>query len=759
MRSRSRNALLAAVALALVLGSAAPAQADLFGPISLASVGMLGGASSVEQASVAHHPAISGDGRYVAFEGWFGGVSGVWRRDLLTGAIEQVAGGDAQLPSISEDGEYVSFTTNEGAKLAEVTNGQMVPPQQLTHESPNVYVRDMAKAPSEPGAFVVVSAVSGSDEPLTYNEPSERFGSVASGRSAMSADGRYVAFVTTAASDLVQTENDRRAEEKNEPPPAETPARQVAVRDLQTDETTLVSVEYDNGPTDRPVPSERGLGAVYEVTPFTAAKPTSAPPSSSQGATISADGSTVAWIGQQIDKQAPVLAGAEASPEYVEPLWRRIAGGTPEPTRRLTGGADPANPACAASGESEPSSPPTLSDPCQGPFEPKLPGDENGAPGVFTSKSSTTLLPQLSANGLTVTFLAGQRLIAAGGEPHLASNDLYVVDMTDGLTRVQALRRLTELGAEEPNIPGIFAPITDLSVSPDGSQIAFTTERTAFPLSSPAYVSPPAASPEMQELYDVDLANDTVTRVTRGYQGETRQSEPAIVKPPGITLPVEDTEAGSPSFSADGNTLAFSSAASNLVYGEGNKASSVFVVSRVRFEGEPVAQLISPAPASPNTEPAWLINAIAHSRRDGSVLLEVQAPGAGRLSASAESSVRVEVKVKLAASRAARRGGRQSRGARLRTVTSVASRRVASAAKSVRREGLVTLLLTLAPSYRALASARGGLSASVTVSFTAPDERALRERIPVTFVRSEPKRSHSKRRPTKRRAGGARGRR
>jgi Tol biopolymer transport system component len=746
MRSRCRDALLASVALALTLGGTAPAQADLFGPISLASVGMLEGASTVEQASVARHPVISGDGRYVAFEGWFGGVSGVWRRDLLTGAVEQVAGGDAQLPSISENGQYISFTTNEGGKLAEVTNGQAVSSGVLTHESPNVYVRDMAKPPSEPGAFVVASAASGSDQPLTYNEPSERFGSVASGRSAISADGRYVAFVTTAASDLVQTENDRRAEEKNEPPPAETPARQVAVRDLQTNQSQLVSVEYDNGPSERPVPSERGLGAVYEVTPFSPARPSSTPPSSSQGASISADGSTVAWIGQEIDRQAPVLASAETNPEYVEPLWRRIAGGASEPTRRITGGADPANPTCAASGETEPINPPTLSDPCQGPFEPLLPGDENGPPGVFSSKSGTTLLPQLSANGLTVAFLASQRLIAAGGEQHLASNDLYVVDMANGLTRVRALRRLTELGAEEPNVPGLFAPITDFSISPDGSQIAFTTERTAFPLGSPTYVTPPASKPEMQELFDVDLADDTLTRVTHGYQGETQQSEPASAL-------AEQKEAGSPSFSADGSTLAFSSAATNLAYGEGNKASSVFVVSRERFEAEPVPQLISPAPPSPNTEPAWLLNASAHSRRDGSVLLEVEVPGAGSLSASAQSSVRV----KVSRSRTARRGARSSQSVK-RPTTTVASRRVASSAKRARGEGLVTLVLTLAPSYRALASERGGLSATVTVSFTAPGHRALRNGVPVTFLRSQPKRRPTKR-PTKRRAGKARRRR
>ena len=384
----------------------------------------------------------------------------------------------------------------------------------------------------------------------------------------------------------------------------------------------------------------------------------------------------------------------------MEPLWRRIAGAVPEPTRRITGGADPANPACAASGETEPVRPPTLSDPCQGPFFTQLVSAETQPEGVFNAALGSTL-PQLSANGRTVAFVASQRPIAAGNieKEKVLSNDLYVVDMADGLTRVQALQRLTELESEEADIQGIVAPIIDLSISPDGSQIAFTTARTAFPLGSPAYVTPPAAKSEMQELFDVDLGDDTLTRITHGYQGETQQSEPAN----GVA---EGMEAGSPSFSADGNTLAFSSAATNLVYGEGNRATSVFVVSRKPFEAEPVSQLVSPAPASPNTEPAWLLNASAYSRRDGSVLLEVEVPGAGSLIANAQSSVRV----KVARSHAARRGGRRSRSVG-RATTTVASRRVASGKKRAGGEGLVKLALSLASGYRALALQRGGLSA------------------------------------------------
>jgi len=743
---------LASLILALAGGGlamlgAGATQADVFEPISLASLGMLEHASIVEQANVAEHPAISADGRYVAFDGSFGGVKGVWRRDLLTGAIEQVAGGDAELPSISEDGRYISFTTNEGASLPAITNGRANAPQV---GAPNVYVRDMSLGPEEKQAFAVASAPSGSTTALAYQpgagQLERSYGSVASGRSAMSADGRYVAFVTTALSNLVRyPQEEKSEEEKGEIPKPHTPAGQVAVRDLRTDETKLVSVEYENGATDRPVSTTEGsttYGAVYRAE---VAFPTTGPAALSEGASISADGSTVAWMGQEIYKQAPVLGGQETSPEYAEPLWRRIGAGAQEPTRRITGGADPASPACASSGETALTAPATLADPCQGPFEAALRQAGEGGPGVYAAPSEADFLPRLSENGLVVAFLASQRPVGSGEEFINAaqSDDLYVVDMADGLTRVQALRRLTELASGNANVGGGFAALADLGVSPDGSEIAFSTLRTSFPLGAPAYVSAPAAKPEMEELYDVDLANDTLTRVTHGYQGEAQQSEPS-----GALR--AQMEAGSPSFSADGNTLTFSSAAANLAYGEGNKANSVFVVSRKRFAAEAVQQYVSPAPESPNTQPGWLLSVSARSRRDGSVLLEVQTPGAGRLSASAESAVRVTV----ARSHASRRGGRRSRSARQRTATkrtatSIANRLVARAAKAAGGEGLVTLVLSLASSYGALASEHGGLFGTVSLAFAAPGHAVLRERVPVTFLRTVHPAHTSKRRASR----------
>jgi hypothetical protein len=293
-----RLALLSCLVPVALLTTAA-AHADVFGQTSLVSASAIPGYPYDQQADYAGDPAISGDGRYVAFDGSFGGRSGVFRRDLLTGEVATVAEGDAALPSISADGRYVSFTTTARLDAENDTNS-----------APDVYVRDMRDPDSEPCpsdweaageqcAFTLASAVAGSPRGLSYEYGSNlefeetHDGAVASGRSALSADGRRVAFVTTAISDLANPER----EGPGKPEAPKTPPMQVAVRDLDTMQTLLVSARYDpatGGPRlngagqPEPVPtSEAGYGAVYpgpEPPAF---------PSATAGASLSADGSTV----------------------------------------------------------------------------------------------------------------------------------------------------------------------------------------------------------------------------------------------------------------------------------------------------------------------------------------------------------------------------------------------------------------------------------------------------------------------------------
>lgn len=709
----------------------ATARADVFGPIALVSAGAANGSSVRQQADYARDPAISGDGHYVAFDGSFGGREGVWRRDLDSGTLEAVtvcaapsdphpASCDAELPSISADGRYVSFTTT-----AALTRDD-------TNLAPDVYVRDMQTAEGE-AAFALASAADGKTQGLAYEPPGSppsaieqtAYGSVAAGCSAISADGRRVAFVTTVISNLSG---------------AGTPALQVAVRDLDTLTTQLVSVAADSV-TGAPELDEHGLpkpvaGAEGEFTYGAVYSPGAAPPrfTTSEpyamaprvGASISADGSTVAWMGQDVGSQTRTLSEEALLPVYAEPLWRRIDAGPQAPTLRVSGGDDVASPACIASGEGHVVAPASLADPCQGPFRVEAP-----LLGVFSEVAADSV-PQLSADGYTVAFLANAPTLAEGGDfgASISSlhTDVYVADMHAGLSRTRALRPLTELaGAKEDDIATNAAAI-DLGVSPDGTQVAFTTKRTIFPLGSPAYVSAPAGAPGMVELFDADLAQDTITRVTQGFEGGP--AEHPHVPVAAEVDPYEKPSDGalSPSFSADGDTLAFSSTASNLVYGDGNTpplgaggafdGADAFTVQRVRFGSQPTPQEISPAPSSPPLELAWRLGVTPLSRRDGSVLLYVQAPQAGRLDARATGAMVV-------------RSGRGRRAREHVLVRTVASASAASAA-----DGSARVALVLAPRYRALAGRSGGLTSTVTVAFALAGHPALRASVVVTFRRS-----------------------
>jgi Tol biopolymer transport system component len=725
------------------LAASPVARGDVFGAISLVSQ------SATAQADYAHDPAISGDARYVAFDGSYGGIAGVWRRDLLTGAVAQVAPGDAELPSISADGRYVSFTTTAKLLPADENRG------------PDVYVRDMDEEEAQPSAFTLASAVTveATTRGLAYGyggEPAfeeSHYGSVAAGRSALSADGRKVVFVTTAVSDLTDPQT---------PGEPRTPPMQVVVRDLETNETRLVSARGGSG--EEPVSSVPGAevhqalaegrfyGAVL-VAQLGKAPAFSEAPTFGQyaagpplGASISADGSTVSWMAVNVGQQATLLGGESRSPSYSEPLWRRIEPGSETAIERVTGGSDPSDPACVASGEQSLGNSPSAADPCDGPFA----TPEMQAPGIWAGGGDGDFVPRLSADGYTVAFIARAQLVSLGsgfGGGFEGPSDLYVVNMRPGLTRDQALTPLTQLASGNTSDPATTASIFDFDLSPDGEQVAFTTRRTQFVLGSPAYVTAPASQAGMGELFDVDLANDTLTRVTRGFQGGPSERPHAPVQT-GRDPYNEGDGALSPSFSADGRQLAFSSTASNLTYGDGNSppsettrfdGSDAFVVERRLFEADAAAQYVSPAPASPALSIKWAISATARSLRDGSVRLYVRTPGAGTLRAGARSAVRVRAGggVRGGPGRQPRRRAPGASARRERRGARVVTRTVASRSASARGEGLVTLTLKLAKPYAALARVRGGLSAAVKLSFAAAGHRTLGETIEVTFARAK----------------------
>ncbi len=141
----------------------------------------LGGASSA--------PSVSADGRYVAFAseaynlvaGDANGVSDIFLKDTLTGAITrastgtggtQATGGGSFAPNLSADGRYVVFESYARDLVANDTNGQT-----------DVFLKDMAT-----GATLRVN---------TSATGAEALGGM-SGAAAVSTGGRYVTFESSA---------------------------------------------------------------------------------------------------------------------------------------------------------------------------------------------------------------------------------------------------------------------------------------------------------------------------------------------------------------------------------------------------------------------------------------------------------------------------------------------------------------------------------------------------------------------------------
>jgi dipeptidyl aminopeptidase/acylaminoacyl peptidase len=689
MRPRACLPCAAAVAIGALLLAAQSAPAA-FTPAQLVSSEVAPGRLPV-QADYAYSPAISADGRYVAFTGSVNSVRGVYRRDLQTGELQLVAGGDASAPSISAEGRYISFTTSQNP------TGNLATEE---HECSAVWVHDMEPGPGEP-AYELASALNGSGESLSYAGTGKPDcpggGSAAADRVALSADGRVVAFTVIGESDLSE-----------EMPGADkTPPDQVAVRNLQTHQTMLVSASLASQLSEKqqPPPTPAAVAGSETLNNLSTwvEEEESHNPIGASTAAISGDGSTVAWMGEDIPAQAPVAAGyatySSTKPDsYVEPLWRRISG-PPSPTRRITGGDDPQSPtglgpldlqwSLGTSGADE-------NGPEYGTFIRRLGfGDSPGYHSWFDD-----LTPQLSYSGEVVAILCTAPAYGAEpvyppgtGAPSEVPANAYVVNMAPGLTRSQALTPLTEWASINfgHSNTALSGAIEDIAISPEGTRVAFVTQRAVFPLAPPALITPTVTEASFAQLYVVDLRAGTLALAIHGYEGGEANGN-----------------IYSPSFSGDGNTIAFASSATNLTYGTvGEHDTDVYAISAETAPAVPGQQLISPLPAAPLPVPEWRIGATAQRGPDGSLLVDVLVPGSGTLSASAGARVPRE-------------------------------RTLASAHTATSKPGLVQLRLLPAGRYRSLERSRAGLWAQIAIDFAAPGHRQLKTTLQAAFHLASP---------------------
>jgi hypothetical protein len=554
------------------------------------------------------YATIASDGRYVAIQtrarNFFADddpdppgqvrVGGIFRFDLVTRQLELVADGDfrdeasnvlqtrgAQNPSISGNGRFVAFSTAQ----------QLVPAD--TNANIDVYVRDMSVAIRSPGAYDLVSAKDGGDLPAAYAPPGQpqlggNPGADVTPGASISLDGSKVAFRNTAsATDLP----DR--------PGIDTTDAQVFVRDRDVNTTMLV--------TRTIATSDPAGGAVGP-------------------AGISGNGSTVIWTGRNAPLQTELVEGESTDlPGFSYYLWRRIADGPGAPTRRITGMSDPDDPAC------QPSGPVAFDDFSTGPCYGPLARSELGISANFD------LLPAISANGRTVAFLTNSR-----PRPNVGTGlglDLYVTDMSPGLTRKEATVELTREGSSVGDGP----PIDRIAISADGRRLALTTARTQFVLPALRQIGTPRTTPE-QDLYVVDLADRTIERAARSYVGGDIDS--AVV--------------GDVSVSGDGGRVAFVSFAGNLFFGDANQRPDAFVVTR---QAEPIAE--PPPPSTGDEGPGGSIavdpdrggpriTATARSRPGGAVVVTVTVPAAGGIKATARATAGKPRKLRTIATKTAR---------------------------------------------------------------------------------------------------------
>lgn len=622
------------------------------------------------------YAAISDDARYVAFEtrarNFFADNDpdppgryrrgGIFRFDLATRALELVADGNlfdeesnafvargAQSPSVSADGRYVAFSTAQQLTPLD-TNGNV-----------DVYVRDMAVPIRAPGAYDLVSAHSGGDVPGAYAaaqppNPGLDPGSEVTSGEAISGDGTRVAFRSVAGSDLAGPD---------------TPPGQVLMRDRASNTTTLVTRATEGGG-----PAGGASGPVV----------------------LSGDGSTVAWTGGNAAQQTRLLGGENPDRSLRYYLWRRVADGAGAPTRRITGVADPDDPACPPGASIVNDS--AATGPCYGPL-----GQQEGIQGNIAGQP-----PVLSGDGRRVAFLT-----ASAPRGTLASGngfDLYSTVMSPGVSRKQGTIELTREASGSD--PATTSAIQSLAISNDGRFIGLTTLRTRFVLPVLRFVGSARTVAGTRELYVVDLATRTIERAARAPDGSDVSS---------------DIDNGV-SLSADATRIAFTSLAGNLFFGDGNSRADAFVVSRRAETGDadPLPPLVEDLDGvlvdEGGSSGGPRLIARARSLGNGRVQLTVRVPGAGELKSQARAAAK-------------RRGKRGKRSPRKRTLavattrprgagpTKVVLRVVRRYRRELRRERKLVARAGL--SYVA---ARGGrrLKTSVQVVFRvkAPRRRAKR---------------------------------
>jgi hypothetical protein len=623
--------------------------------------------------------ALSTDGRFVAFQtqasNFFADSDpdppgdfrrgGVFRRTVDGPALEKVADGDLR-PNNDPSTLLVRGAQNpsisaDGRYVAFSTAQRLVPAD--VNDNVDVYVRDMTKSFTDPTAYTLVSAKDGGDVPASYGPPP--------GGHTQGGDQGSEVYPIGAISADGRKVLFRTPEVSDLParPTPDTPSGQLFVRDLDTHTTTLVTRVASGAQAGDPAGGAIGPQV------------------------LSGDGTTVAWTGARADLETEFLPGEPAPPAQPFYLWRRIADGPGAPTRRITGATDLDDPGCDHSFQYTPNS--TATGPCYGP----LTVPEGGQSPIATKA------PSLSADGYRVAFLTG-----SSPRPNLdtgPARDLWVTDMRPGLSRKSGSRELTR----DPPIatdPGTAGDIDLATISGDGQRIALVTNRTRMILPSPRLVGSLRRNPDGRDVLLIDLPADTIERVSRAYDGRDANG---------------DASQTSLSLSSDGDRIVFPSTASNLLRGDANQVTDVFMAARTAepqatgdLPPEPFVE--PPIPDIGSLAPPGDLEVRAKSLPKGVVQLLITVPETGQIDAVAKT-------VPTSAGSSKRKPKPKPKAQTVSTGT------VKDA-----QEGSVTLKLTPLARFRSQIRHKGRISGRVAVSFrpSSAASSALASSVRVNFV-------------------------
>lgn len=635
-----------------------------------------------------------------------------------TGALGQAMSD----PTISADGRYVAFQTRArnlftGADqdLRATANGGV-----LRREIDGTALEAVAPGPALTGA------------PAALEQPS------------ISADGRFVAFASPVA--LVAEDTDGGLQD-------------VYVRDMNVPRTAagaydLVSSGGPDGAwfalpdgggamsadarrvlyvdiTDERLPAplmmrDRATRQAMEITPEAA-------PRTFGGATLSADGSTVAWVdanprarvdpSQYLAGEIPLGGLPDTAGETnADLLWWRF--NQPRP-RRVAGSGDSEDPACPPGTTLAPDVPTLGAQPpryaCDGPFS-----QAGIAEGTFFEAGAFSSL-RLSATGSRIAWTSALEYRGGPRDPRI--KDLFIRDMTVPGGRKATTRELTRF-----NGTGAQAATLDIS----GNAAAVSTPEPTWTLPVPSLISPglppvPPNSP-VADTYAIDIAAGLAERVSTAVDGG-----------PSAGLGGGPVSSTGPSLSAGGGRIAFRSDATNLLFGDANGIDDIFVADRFRdstgsLPQEPYAG--ASGAISGKVFPVWRLS-VTVSRGGRVLYVDARVPGAGTLRAVARSRTKKS-------KRTSRRKARKPKA-------------VAVSTAKLGQAGEKRLRLRLRTKYFRSARRKAGLPVRVTVRFTPrrqPGQRRVttleRVRTSTYRVTKRKKKSSKSRKTTKKTASSRR---